>query len=126
MKPRDVTSEELEKEMTEWEIPMILDVHAVWCGPCLLLKPELEQAAEKLEGRCRVLKLDSDEEQEMASKLKVYGLPTLLFMKDGEIKCKTEGAFPADKILELADEHLFGGPPAADPADDLFISETCS
>lgn len=40
---REVTGEELEKEMTEWDLPMILDVFAVWCGPCLMLKPELEK-----------------------------------------------------------------------------------
>lgn len=41
--PRQVTAEELEKEMTEWDLPMILDIFAVWCGPCLMLKPELEK-----------------------------------------------------------------------------------
>lgn len=40
---RQVTAEELEKEMTEWDLPLILDVFAVWCGPCLMLKPELEK-----------------------------------------------------------------------------------
>lgn len=40
---RQVTAEELEKELTEWDLPLILDVFAVWCGPCLMLKPELEK-----------------------------------------------------------------------------------
>lgn len=58
---REVTAEELEKEMTEWDLPMILDVFAVWCGPCLMLKPELEKVKRHVEfGReypcCRVLR----------------------------------------------------------------------
>lgn len=40
---RQVTGEELEVEMTEWELPMILDVFATWCGPCVMLKPEIEK-----------------------------------------------------------------------------------
>lgn len=51
----------------------------------------------------------------------VYGLPTLLFLKDGQVMHRTEGAMPAEEILTLADVHLFGGQPERDPADDLFI-----
>ncbi|CAM9471188.1 unnamed protein product, partial [Hapterophycus canaliculatus] len=69
---RIVTGEELEVEMTEWDAPMILDVFATWCGPCVQLKPEVEkQVSQALEGKCRVLKLDSDEEEAMAGALNV-------------------------------------------------------
>lgn len=46
---RQVTAEQLEKEMTEWELPMILDVFATWCGPCLILKPELDKVARSVD-----------------------------------------------------------------------------
>ncbi|CAM9323567.1 unnamed protein product [Choristocarpus tenellus] len=118
---REVTAEELEKEFAEWSTPLILDVHAIWCGPCLMLKPELEEAAKKLEGKVRVVKMDSDEYPDIASALRVYGLPTLMYMKDGEIKFKSEGAVPAADILRTAEQYLLGGEPPADPAAELFI-----
>ncbi|CAN0241638.1 unnamed protein product [Ectocarpus sp. 12 AP-2014] len=120
---RLVTGEELEVELTEWELPMILDVFATWCGPCIQLKPEIEKLSHALEGKCRVLKLDSDEEEDMAGALNIYGLPTVIYMKDGKIQHRTEGFLPAEEMLQLADIHLFGKPPpeVTDPADDLFI-----
>eukprot|EP00752_Nemacystus_decipiens_P009088 g8115.t1 len=123
---REVTGEELEVEMTEWEQPMILDVFATWCGPCVQLKPEIEKLSQALEGKCRVLKLDSDEEEDMAGTLNIYGLPTVIFMKDGEVRHRTEGFLPAEEMLQLADIHLFGKAPpeVTDPADDLFIDDS--
>lgn len=51
----------------------------------------------------------------------VHGLPTVLYMKDGLLKHKTEGSMPAEEILQLADIHFFGAEPPPDPADELFI-----
>lgn len=53
----------------------------------------------------------------------IYGLPTVIYLKDGKIQHRTEGFLPAEEMLQLADIHLFGKPPpeVTDPADDLFI-----
>ncbi|CAN0188797.1 unnamed protein product [Ascophyllum nodosum] len=100
--------------MTDWELPLILDVFATWCGPCLEMKPEINKVAQALDGKCRVLKMDADEEEAMTNTLKVHGLPTVLYMKDGQVKFRTEGAMPAQEVLRLADVHLFGAPSSED------------
>ena len=105
---KQVTGEELEKELQSWETPVVLDVYASWCGPCQLLAPELEHVAGLYKDKLRILKLDSDEEPQVASMLKVYGLPTVLFMKEGKVVYRAEGALPAAEVSRLINLHLFG------------------
>lgn len=123
---RDVTGEELEIMLTEWDQPLLVDAYATWCGPCLLMAPEFEEAAKELEGKVRFVKIDTDKEPDMANRLNVMGLPTLMFLdqlkpedghdlgEDGEpravLKDRIEGALRKDSILSLCDHHFFGGP----------------
>merc|ERR1719223_1506346 len=77
---KDVSGEELEIMLTEWDQPLIVDAYATWCGPCLLMAPEFEAAAQELKGKVRFVKLDTDKEPQMANSLGVNGLPTLMFL----------------------------------------------
>eukprot|EP00559_Dactyliosolen_fragilissimus_P005195 CAMPEP_0184859848 /NCGR_PEP_ID=MMETSP0580-20130426/4819_1 /TAXON_ID=1118495 /ORGANISM="Dactyliosolen fragilissimus" /LENGTH=132 /DNA_ID=CAMNT_0027356697 /DNA_START=214 /DNA_END=612 /DNA_ORIENTATION=- len=118
----DVTGEELEMMLTEWESPIVVDAYATWCGPCLLMAPEFEAAAKELKGKVRFVKMDTDKEPEMAGRLNVMGLPTLLFLdefkpekeEDGPAKAvlkdRIEGALRKDSIVELCQYHFFDGP----------------
>lgn len=123
-----VTGEELEIMMTEWDEPLVIDAFATWCGPCLLMAPEFEKAAQELKGRVRFVKLDTDKDPEMAGRLNVMGLPTLLFLdkyepkeysEDGSgdpgqaravLKDRIEGALRQESIQALCEHHFFGGP----------------
>ena len=99
-----ITGEELEVMMSEWDTPLVIDAYATWCGPCVIMAPEFEAAAKELKGKVRMVKLDTDKNEEMAARLNVQGLPTLLFLdkferKEGEepkaaavLKGKIEGA----------------------------------
>ncbi|KAG5187117.1 thioredoxin-related protein [Tribonema minus] len=118
---REITGAEFEVELADTSSPILLDIFAVWCGPCVMLAPELEKAAEELGGQVRVLKIDSDKEDAITSALRVYGLPTLLYIKDGQIVYRTEGAMPAEAIVEVASVKLLGAPEPDDPSDGLFI-----
>ena len=69
-----VSGEELEIMLTECDEPLIIDAYATWCGPCQQVAPEFEAAAEELKGRVRFVKLDTDEEPDMADRLKVMAL----------------------------------------------------
>jgi thioredoxin len=119
-----VNGEELEKMLTEWDTPLVVDAYATWCGPCLLMAPEFEQAAKDLEGKVRFVKLDTDKNEVMASRLNIMGLPTLLFMdqytpeegaeEKGDAKAvlkgRIEGALRKQNILDLCDHYFFGAP----------------
>ena len=108
---RQVNTAEFEEEIQDCSTPIILDVFAVWCGPCQLMAPQLELVAEKLGDKVRVLKIDADEEPVVASTLRVQGLPTVMFINDMSVIMRAEGALMADELEALADHHLFGGPP---------------
>ena len=71
-------------EMGDGRTPLIVDVFATWCGPCKLIAPMLDAVASKAGERCRVVKVDSDLEAELSSELRVAGLPTILFFRDGQ------------------------------------------
>jgi len=119
---KDVTGEELEIMLQEWDQPLVLDAYATWCGPCLLMAPHFEEAAQELDGKVRFVKIDTDKEPEMANRLNIMGLPTLMYLdkfvpEDGEegeasavLKEKIEGALMKDSIVDLCNFHFFGGP----------------
>lgn len=92
------------------------------CGPCLIMAPEFEEAAQALKGKVRFVKLDTDKEEQMAARLAIMGLPTLLFLDKFEdentgenapkavLKGRIEGALQKDMIMDLCEHHFFGGP----------------
>lgn len=102
----EITGEQLSQELTSDSTPILLDVYATWCGPCKMMAPELEKAAEELGTKCRVAKLDSDKFPEWAGRYQVQGLPTVLLLKDGGVQDKREGALMKRQLLDLAEAHL--------------------
>ena len=107
---KKVTTKEFEQELQDCSTPIVLDVYAVWCGPCQLMAPQLEQVAAELGDSVRILKVDSDEEPEVADTLRIQGLPTLLFIQDTSVVMRAEGALMADELRKLIDYHFFDGP----------------
>ena len=82
----------------------IVDFWAEWCGPCKIIGPEVEEAAQKLTGKVKVGKLNVDDHQEIAQQYEVMSIPTLLFLKDGIVVDRTVGALEADEIIAKANE----------------------
>lgn len=101
----DISGEQLDQELTSHDTPILLDVYATWCGPCKVMAPELEKVAQELGSKCRVVKMDSDENPEHSDRYQVRGLPTILLLEKGIEKVRMEGAYPKDKIRE-AIEHF--------------------
>ncbi|MBR1682398.1 MAG: thioredoxin [Bacteroidaceae bacterium] len=79
--------------------PMVVDFWATWCGPCKKVGPYVEQLAEEYEGQAIIGKVDVDEEDELAMRFGIRNIPTILFIKDGQVVDKQIGAAPKN-ILE--------------------------
>jgi len=79
--------------------PVIVDLWAVWCGPCRMVGPIVEEIGQEYEGQAIVGKLDVDNNPEIARRYSIRNIPTILFFKNGEIVDKQVGAVPKQVIV---------------------------
>jgi thioredoxin 1 len=100
-------------ETAQWDDEVIkapglvmVDFWAVWCGPCQMIAPTIEELSGEYAGRLKVLKLNTDENQEIAGRYQIMGIPTLLFVKDGQVVDKIVGAAAKKQIKDRIDALL--------------------
>jgi thioredoxin 1 len=80
---KEFTDGNWKSEVLDSAIPVVVDFWAPWCGPCRMLHPTIEKLAGEFEGKVKVGKMNTDENQEMPSSLRISAIPTVLFFKDG-------------------------------------------
>ena len=85
-------------EVLDASLPVLVDFTAVWCGPCKMLDPVVKQLAEKWDGKVKVLKLDVDDNPQLAMEYQVMGVPTLMLFKNGEPVERVTGYQPKDRL----------------------------
>lgn len=85
---------------------VLVDFWAVWCGPCRMVAPIVEDVAKEYAGRLKVLKLNTDENPDIASKYKIMGIPTLMLFRNGEKIDQLVGAVPKHQLKEKIEAHL--------------------
>lgn len=82
----DITKENFESEVANSDIPVVVDMWAPWCGPCRSVAPVLEKLAGEYEGKVKVVKINIDNEPELAQAFRVQSIPTIIGLVGGEIK----------------------------------------
>ena len=98
-----VTDSSFEDEVLKSDMPVIVDYWAEWCGPCKMIAPILEEAAQEYNGKLTVAKINIDENQEIPQKYAVRGIPTLMIFKDGEVAGTKVGALSKHQLSAFID-----------------------
>jgi thioredoxin 1 len=101
-----ITQREWQAEVLNSPIPVLVDFWAVWCGPCRLIAPIVEELARQYEGRLKVYKVDVDQEQSLAMQYGIMSIPTLLLFKNGQVVEQIVGALPKSAIEQRIAKHL--------------------
>jgi thioredoxin 2 len=100
--PLELTGATFAKHVERSEIPLLVDFWAPWCGPCKMMAPAFAQAAAQLEPKFRLAKLNTDEEQAIAARYGIRGIPTLILFHEGRELARQPGAMGLGDIVEWA------------------------
>jgi thioredoxin 1 len=99
----NATTASWDSEVLQADKLVMVDFWAVWCGPCRIIAPTVEELAKEYEGRVKVVKLNTDENPDVASRYKIMGIPTLMFFKNGERVDQIVGAVPKPQLKSKID-----------------------
>lgn len=101
-----VSKDQWTTEVLGSNVPVLVDFWAVWCGPCKVIAPFVDQIAAENAGKLEVRKVDVDSEQELAMQYGIMSIPTLLLFKGGQVVEQIVGAIPKSAIEEKVKRHL--------------------
>lgn len=102
----EITDNSFKQEVLDSDKPVLVDFWAVWCGPCRMLGPIIEEIAHDFEGKAVVGKVDVDNNQQVSVDYGIRNIPTVLIFKNGEVVDKIVGVAPKEVIAEKLSAHL--------------------
>ena len=96
---KNCNENDFEDEVLKSKLPVIVDFWAEWCGPCKMLSPILEELSDEMKNEINVIKVNLDENQDLAMKYSIRSIPTLLLFKDGNLVDTKVGLLPKSEIV---------------------------
>ena len=105
----ELTDANFAQEVLQSDVPVLVDFWAVWCGPCRIIAPTIEELAVEYAGKAKIGKMDVDHQPQTPMSFGVRSIPTLLFFKDGQVVDQLVGAVPKKQLAAKLDA-LVGQP----------------
>lgn len=102
----EINEEIFQAEVLEAGLPVLVEFGAVWCGPCKMLEPIVEELAAEWDGRVKVVRLDVDHSPNIAMQYQVMSVPTLMLFIDGQPQQRLTGYMPKNKIVDKLSQSL--------------------
>ncbi len=93
------------KDIIDSEIPVLVDFFADWCGPCKMLAPILKEVKDDLGDTVKIVKIDVDKNQALASKFQVRGVPTMILFKNGKQLWRQSGVLQKNDLISIINQH---------------------
>jgi thioredoxin 1 len=97
---KNLSLDNFDNEISSSNIPVLVDFWAEWCGPCKMLGPILEEISKDLKDKIQIVKVNLDENQDLAMKYSIRSIPTLLLFKDGQLIDTKVGLLPKSDLVE--------------------------
>lgn len=108
----EINEANFETEVLKSTVPVVVDFWATWCGPCKMIAPVLEEIATESAGRVKVVKVDVDQNQNLAARFNIQSIPTLLFFSNGNVVAQQVGAASKKAMLAKLDSIVAARPAA--------------
>jgi thioredoxin 1 len=106
VKPIEITDANFDQEVLKSDKPVLIDFWAVWCGPCKMVAPVVEEIASEYDGKLKVGKIDVDSNPEVSMKFGIRSIPTLMLFKGGKVVEQIIGAVPKRNLVDKVVPHI--------------------
>lgn len=99
-------SKDFDREVMQSQVPTVVDFYADWCGPCRMVSPIIETLSQEYVGRAKFVKINTDENPDLAERFGIMSIPTVMIFKNGQVASTTIGAGPAAMYKKKIDAAL--------------------